>query len=237
MSSHTLSPTKAFYINKSSAMTKMVHVNDITASSDLSSWSNTNDWHKRVEKQSIENKNTTEPYLMMHKSKRLSRKYTFSWPVRAGEGGETKRRSWFGKTKTSTAEEFAPQEDMAVATMPSMGYMPATIQFSNNTLCSHPISMNYGKKGGSNEKFVVDSVPYEWTCDNTFTMRRYTLNRMVPGDTKSIAYFWAPAAQMSPSGGVLIVDDRELNSTLVIISCMILSLQNELKVATVVAIS
>jgi hypothetical protein len=203
-------PTKAYFIAKHTGMTTDVLIFDITSAVDLTSYASDDreSWGKTA--QAIGRAQQADarvaPMLLMHRNK------------------------WYGHTFAALRGGATPAADGSygsadlVAEWKGGWYSGAKNRLgfpADSAHCSHTVTMTTGSYIQFRDAFVVDSVSFEWSCVNKWTMRQFRLDRIIGKERTTVAMAWKPKSQIMHQGGVLVVDADQVDEVVAVLTCMV----------------
>ena len=197
------SPTRCFLIAKHSGLSQQIKVYDITSDVDFAKYTTGADldkWSSAAQKiGTAKAKESATPFLQIQRNTWYGHKFTAFKPSLDVE--KENLAIWDGGWFSSSSNRIS---------------FPAESQH-----CSHPIKMTVDSYFKMRDKFVIENVPYMWAVLNVWSMRQFRLSRTLCGTVNTMARFWKSKVQVL-QGGVLVVDDKEMDVVVTIMTCMVM---------------
>jgi hypothetical protein len=132
------------------------------------------------------------------------------------------RKHWYNSTFTFTSSA-SPNVELANWKHPSISFGKALLAFpaTSSPLSTHPITMAPAKWYLRTNEWVQDSVTYSWKCNSKWKANRMILVKKV-GDKQIVVGRYAQRWGSWVTGGVLIVDGREIREELAVLTTCVM---------------
>jgi hypothetical protein len=198
-------PNRCFYIAKHGGTTLDIKIYDITSAVSLADYATAGEKDTLKEWNAAANtagraaaKDMAEPWLQVQRNRWFGRKFVASMP---SSDSRTEVAKWTGGAASAAKN---------------------AIDFpSGSTHCDHDVTMATDSYFKMRDSFVVDSQPFVWAVVNGWSMRQFQLTRKLGGAMGMVARLWQPHFQMR-QGGVLVVDDGELDALVAIMTSLVM---------------
>lgn len=219
LDSTSLQPTSTYWITPHGMLTKTITILDLTKDMTLPYTGMTSEYKDAVKKALKDHSFT--PILSCKRLTWLGLKYDITSPRTSSNENKP-------QDETGDADAGGDSSDVHIAhwTHPWTSTGEATLTFpSSSPHSTHPISLRPKRWGLRTESFVLDSVPYIWEMDSLWHSTSMTLYRVVGSGESERKVEVAKYAQKwwgaFVTGGILVVDEREVDGAVVGLSCLV----------------
>lgn len=134
---------------------------------------------------------------------------------------EIKYPHWYSLTSTMTSTA-SPGVELATWKHSAISCGKAEIGFPNDSKhSSHGFTMANVKWYRRTNTWVQDSITYSWHCDSKYKANRMTLLKQI-GNTQTVIARYAQRWGSWVTGGVLLVDDREVDEVVAVLTTCVM---------------
>ena len=188
-----IKPTRTFHIVPHSGFRKVIKVLDITQQ--ISAEYGTDDFVSQAKQ--IPKTSPSDPFLTITRSPHwYSKQYIVESPSEQGQIAKWK----VGAMSGSTSHLSFP---------------------SDSAHSTHPITVAVKSFWKFKEQFVQNSVSYVWRADNLWTMRQFTLSKLVGNQKLEVAKYWQGWEPFA-TGGTLVMNADEVDEVVGILTCLVM---------------